>query len=116
MLRLNVWIALSLSTLPLAAQMDRAALTGIVSGSQPERHSRRQNYVRTVATGIDYATSGKLGRRLYLHWTRRWAIHGLHVGYRVRDTSSSEPSRSRSAKPVRSIRLYSWVRLAPTLR
>lgn len=52
--RLNVWIVLSLSILPLAAQMDRAALTGTVLDPSRSVIPGARIAVRSLATGIDY--------------------------------------------------------------
>ena len=90
MLRLNVWIALSLSTLPLAAQMDRAVLTGtvldpsrsVVPGAKVTRYD-------AVATGIDYATSANSAGVYTLTGLPCGPIHCLRIRYRVRDTSGS---------------------------
>ncbi len=56
MRRLNVCFVLFLSILPLAAQMDRAALTGTVLDPSHSVIPGAKITVRSVATGIDYVT------------------------------------------------------------
>jgi hypothetical protein len=52
--RFRIWIALSLSALPLAAQMDRATLTGTVMDPSHGVVPGARISVKSAATGIDY--------------------------------------------------------------
>jgi len=70
--RLNLLVVLSLAAVPLAAQMDRAILTGIVMDPSRSVIPGAKVTARAVATGIDYtATANSAGA---------YTLTGLPVG------------------------------------
>ena len=55
--RLKMVVVLSFAALPLAAQMDRAVLTGTVMDPSKSLIPNAKVVAHAIATGIDYATN-----------------------------------------------------------